>query len=69
MKVDLWGLFGDPHGANEDIKDMKTGSVSEKRNGLASEKGHIKHTEQYQAPRGIDNSRREIRRWNGYADW
>ena len=47
LKADLWGLFRDPYGRNEDIKDVKTRSVGRKRNSLASEKGHIKHTEQY----------------------
>ena len=46
-KVDLWGLLGDPHGENEGIKNAKIGSVSERRNSLASKMGHIKHAEQY----------------------
>ena len=45
LKADLWGLLGDPHGGKEDIKDMKTRSVNERRNSLASERGHIKHIE------------------------
>ena len=48
LKVDLWGLLGNPHGGRGDIKDVRIGRVSEKRNNLALEKGHIKHTEQYQ---------------------
>ena len=47
LKADLWGLLGDPHGGNKDIKDAKTESMSERRNNLTSERGHIKHTEQY----------------------
>ena len=47
LRADPWGLLGDPHDRNEDIKDAKTGSMSERRNNLTSEKGHIKHTEQY----------------------
>ena len=67
-KAGLWGLLGDPHGGNEDIKDAKIGSMSERRNSLASKRGHIKHAKQYQVPRGMDNSRKEIRRWSGCAD-
>ena len=67
-KAGLWGLLGDPHGGNEDIKDAKIGSMSERRNSLASKRGHIKHAKQYQAPRGMDNSRKEIRRWSGCTD-
>ena len=43
--ADSWGLLKDPHGGNEGKKDMKTGSTSEKKNSLASERGHIKQTE------------------------
>ena len=67
-RVNSWGLLGDPHGRNEDIKDTKIGSASERRNSLVSERGHIKHVERYQAPRGMDNSRKETRRWSGYAN-
>ena len=45
LKADLWGLLENPPGGREDIKDVRIGSVSEKRNSLASERGHIKHTE------------------------
>ena len=44
MKVDLWGLLENPLGGREDIKDVRTGNVSEKRNSLASERDYIKHT-------------------------
>ena len=47
MRAYLWGLLRNPPGGREDIKDMRIGSVSEKRNSLVSERGHIKHTEQY----------------------
>ena len=67
--MDLWGLFGNPPGGREDIKDVRIGSVSEKRNSLALERGHIKHTEQYQVPRGTGNSTREFRSWSGCVDW
>ena len=60
-RTDPWGLLGDPHGGNEDKKDAKIGSTSEKRINLASEKVHIKHAEQYLAPQGMDNSKKEIR--------
>ena len=42
-RADLWGLLGDPHGGNKDIKDAKIGSASKRRNSLASERCHIKH--------------------------
>ena len=45
LKVDLWGLLGNPPGKREDIKDVRIGSMSKKRNSLALEMGHIKHTE------------------------
>ena len=45
LKVDLWGLLGNPPGKREDIKDVRIGSMSEKRNSMALEMGHIKHTE------------------------
>ena len=38
-------------------------------NSLARERGHIKQTEWYKVPRDMDNSRKETRRWSGYADW
>ena len=68
-RVDPWGLLEDPHGGNEDIKDTKIGSASERRNSLASKRGCIKHPERYQAPRGMDNSRKETRRWSGCTNW
>ena len=64
-----WGLLEDLLGKKEDIKDVRIGSASEKRNSLASERGHIKHIEQYQVPRGMGNLMKEIRSWSGYADW
>ena len=69
LKADLWGLLRNPYGGREDIKDVRIGSVSEKRNSLASKRGHIKHTKQYQASQGMGNSMREIRRWSGCVDW
>ena len=68
LKVDLWGLLGNPPGKREDIKDVRIGSVSERRNSLALEKGHIKHIEQYQVLRSTSNLTREMRSWSGYAD-
>ena len=44
MKADLWGLLKNPLGEREDLKDTRIGSMSETRNILASERGHIKHT-------------------------
>ena len=49
-EADMWGFLRDPYGRNEDIKDTKIGSVSERRSNLALERGHIKHAEQYQVP-------------------
>ena len=45
LKVDLWGLLGNPPSEREDIKDVRIGSMNKKRNNLALEMGHIKHTE------------------------
>lgn len=42
-------------------KDAKTGKASEKRNNLASERGHSKHAERYQVPQGMDSSSKETR--------
>ena len=47
MRAYLWGLLRNPPGGREDIKDVRIGSVREKRNSLALEMGHIKHTEEY----------------------
>ena len=41
------GSSWDPRGGNEDRKDVKIGSASERRNNLAREKGHIKHFKRY----------------------
>ena len=68
-RADPLGPLEGPHGRNEDRKDVKTGSVNERRNNLALERGYIKHSEQYQAPRGMDSSRKEIRRLSGCVDW
>ena len=68
-RADLLGLLKDPHGGNEGKKDVKTGSASNRRNNLVSERGHIKHSKWYQAPQGMDSSRKETRRWSGYVDW
>ena len=71
LKVIRWGLLGDQLGKKEGLKDVRIGSESEseRRNNLASEMGHIKHTEQYQAPRGTGNLTREMRSWSGDGDW
>ena len=66
--MDLLGLLGGPHGGNEGKKDTKTGSASERRNNLALERGHIKHTKRYQVPQGMDRSRKETMRWSGCVD-
>ena len=61
-RADPWDLLGDPRDGNKDKKDAKIGSVRRRRNSLALERGHIKHTERYQALRGTDNLRKEIRK-------
>ena len=63
------GPFEGPHGRNKDKKDVKTGSASEMRNSLASERGHIKHSKWYQVPRGMDSLRKETGRLNSCVDW
>ena len=67
-RADPLGPLGGPHGGNEDRKDVKIGSVSEKRNNPTSERGHIKHFKWYQAPRSMNNMRKGTRRFNGYAN-
>ena len=69
LRADPLGPLGGPHGRSEDRKDAKTRSVSERRNNLASKRGHIKHSKLYQAPRGMNNMRKRTRRLSGYADW
>ena len=71
LKVFRWGLLGDQLGKREDIKDVRirSESESERRNNLASERGHIKHTKQYQVPWGMGNLTRKMRSWSGYGDW
>ena len=68
LRADPLGPLGGPNGGNEDRKDVKTGSVSEKRNNPASERGHIKHFKRYQAPRSMNNTRKGTGRLSGYAD-
>ena len=69
LKADLWGLLKNPHSGREDKKDVRIGSVSEKRKSLASGRGHIKLTEQYQVPRDMGSLTREIRSWSSCVDW
>ena len=51
-RVDPLGPLRGPHGGNKDKKDVKTGSASERRNNLVSERGHIKHSKRSQVPWG-----------------
>ena len=44
---DLSGPLRAPYGGSEDRRDVKIGSASERRNNLASKRGHIKHFEWY----------------------
>ena len=67
-RADPLDLLGDPHGGNKGKKDPKIGSTSNRRNNLISERGHIRHSKRYQVPQGMDNSRKETRRWSGCVD-
>ena len=69
LRADPLGPLRGPHGGNEDKKDVKIGSVSERRNNLVSERGHIRHSERYQAPWGMYSSRKETGRLSGCVDW
>ena len=69
LKVVWWGLLGDLLGEREDIKDLRIGSVSEKRNSLALERGYIKHIEHCLVLWGIGNLLREMRSLSGCTDW
>ena len=64
-RTDLLGPLRGPHGGSEDRKDVKTGSASGRRNNLASEKGHIKHSEQYREAQGMTNMRKGTKRLSG----
>ena len=68
-KADLRGLLGGPLGGSEDRKDLRTGSANGQRNNLALEKGRIKHSERYRAPRGMTNTMKETKKLSGYAGW
>ena len=61
-RTDPLGLLEGPHGENEGKKDAKTGSASEKRNNLASKKGHSKLAKRYQVPQGMDSSSKKTKR-------
>ena len=69
LRVDLWGLFENPHGGREDKKDVRIGSVSEKRKSLALGRDQIKLTEQCQVPQGMGNLTRGIKSWSDCANW
>ena len=47
LKVLLGGLLGDLPGGSGGTKGMKTGTVSERKNGPALEKGCTRHTRQF----------------------
>ena len=68
-RANLRGPLGGPLGGSEDRKDVKTESANWRRNSLALEKGHIKHSEQYWAPRGTTNPMKETKKLSGYAGW
>ena len=58
-----------PLGESEDRKDVRTGSVNWQRNNPALEKGRIKHSEQYRAPRGMTNTMKETKKLSSYVSW
>ena len=68
-RADLLGFLEGPYSGDKGKKDAKIGSASERRNNLASERSHIKHTEQYQVLQGMDSSRKETKRWSDCIDW
>ena len=63
------GSFGGPPGESEDRKDVRTGSTNGRRNNLALEKGRIKHSKRYWAPRGMTNTRKGTKRLSGCVGW
>ena len=69
LRADSPGLLRGPYGGNKDRKDVKTGSASGQRNNLALEKGCIKHSERYRAPRGMTYTRKGTKRLSGYVGW
>ena len=69
LKVLLGGLLGDLPGGSGGTKGVKTGTVSERKNGPALEKGCTRHTRQCRVLQGTDNLMRETRNLNGYAGW
>ena len=68
-RADPLGPLGGPHGRNEDRKDVKTGSVNERRNNLPSERGYIKHFKQYQVPWSMNDTTKGTGRLSGYVYW
>ena len=69
LRADPLGPLRGPHGGNEDRKNVKIGSASERRNNLASERGYIKHFKRYQAPWSMNDTRKGTGRLSGYVDW
>ena len=69
LRADLRGPLGGPLGESKDRKDVRTGSVNWQRNNLALEKGRIKHSEQFRAPRGMTNTMKETKKLSSYASW
>ena len=67
--MDPRGLLGGTLGRSEDRKDVRTGSANGRRNNLTLEKGRIKHSEQYQAPWDMTNTRKGTNRLSDCVGW
>ena len=69
LRADPRGLLRGPLGGSKDRNDVRTESANWRRNSLALEKGRIKHSEQYRAPRGMTNTMKETKKLSGYTGW
>ena len=69
LKVALGDLLGDPISGKEDIRGVKTVSMSKGKSCLVLKKGHFKHTGHYQAPWGMSVSTRRTRNLNACVGW
>ena len=69
LRADPRGPLGGPLGGSKDRNDVRTESANWRRNSLALEKGRIKHSEQYRAPRGMTNTMTETKKLSGYVGW
>ena len=69
LKVILGDLLRDPFGEKKGKRGVKIGSMSSRKSSLALEKGHIKHTRQYQALQGVSTLTRGTRNLNICIGW